>query len=241
MINYKLVIKYIGTRYYGWQRQPKHISIQQVIEDNLESLFKERIRLIASGRTDAGVHALGQVANFKVKHHRKPRTVLDFLNANLPRDISILDVEEVPLSFSARFSAKGKSYLYKINTFPDPFLYGFSWYISKDIDILKLNQALELIRSYKNLVSLSKKGDYLREEIDIREINVRYDGTVIDIEITASHFLRHMVRKIVAHSVQVGIGGLSLEELRSIIEAKDSTKGIFIAPPKGLYLKEVYY
>ncbi len=241
MINYKLVIKYIGTRYHGWQRQPKHISVQQVIEDQLEKLFKQKIRLIAAGRTDAGVHALGQVANFKVSHHRKPETVLNFLNANLPRDISIVSVEEVPLSFNARFSAKGKSYIYKIHQFPDPFLYGLSWYIAKDINILKLNQALELIKGYKNLISLAKKGDYLREEVDIREIRVKYDGSVINIEITASHFLRNMVRKIVAHSVHVALGSLSIENLKEIIEAKDPTKGIYIAPPEGLYLKEVYY
>lgn len=241
MINYKLTIKYIGTRYHGWQRQPKHISIQQVIEEQLEKLFKQKIRLIAAGRTDAGVHALGQVANFKVNHHRKPETILNFLNANLPRDISIVSVEEVPLSFNARFSAKGKSYLYKIHQFPDPFLYGFSWYISKKLDILKLNQALEIIKQHKNLISLAKKGDYLREEIDIREIRIKYDGVHINIEISASHFLRNMVRKIVAHSVHVALGSLSLQQLEEIIKAKDPAKGIYTAPPEGLYLKEVYY
>ena len=241
MFNYKLTIKYIGTRYHGWQRQPNHITVQQVIEENLEKLFKERIRLIASGRTDAGVHALGQVANFKVKHHRKPETILNFLNANLPRDIGITSVEEVPLSFNARFSAKGKTYLYKIHQFPDPFLYGFSWYISKDIDILKMSEALSLIKNYKNLISLAKKGEYLREEVEIRELRMKYDGEHIEIEITASHFLRNMVRKIVAHAVHVGIGSISVEDLKNIIEAKDPTKGLFIAPPEGLYLKQVYY
>ncbi len=241
MHNYKLTVKYIGTKYHGWQRQPKHITVQQVIEEELEKLFKERIRLIGSGRTDAGVHALGQVANFKVKHHRKTETILNFLNASLPKDISVTSVEEVPLSFNARFSAKGKTYLYKIYRFPDPFMYGFGWFISKDIDIGKVHQALELIRGCKNLTSLAKKGEYLREDVDIREIRLKYDGFLITIEITASHFLRGMVRKIVAHAVHVGLGTITLDELKEIIEAKDPSKGIYIAPPEGLYLKEVYY
>ena len=239
--NYKLTISYIGTNYFGWQRQPKHISVQQVIEETLEKLFNEKIRLIASGRTDAGVHALGQVANFKTVSYRKPEEIYKYLNAMLPRDIGIKKVEEVPLSFNARFSAKGKTYFYRIYTKPDPFLYGFGWYISKRLDILKMNEALFVIKNAKSLLSLSKKGSYTREHIDLRELFLRYDGNIIEIEITASHFLRYMVRKIVGHTVQVGLGSLSLEELKEILEAKDPTKGIYIAPPQGLFLKEVYY
>ncbi len=239
--NYKLTISYVGTRYYGWQRQPKHISVQQVIEEALEILFKEKIRLIASGRTDAGVHALGQVANFKTDLHRETGEIYKFLNATLPRDIAIKKVEEVPLSFNARFSAKGKTYLYRIYIEPDPFLYGFGWYISRKLDILKMIEALEIIKNSKKLLSLSKKGNYLREQVEIRELFLRYNGKIIEIEVTASHFLRYMVRKIVGHTVQVGLGSLSLEELKEILEANDPTKGIYIAPPEGLFLKEVYY
>jgi tRNA pseudouridine38-40 synthase len=239
--NYKLVISYIGTRYYGWQRQPNHISVQQVLEEALEVLFKEKIRLIGSGRTDAGVHALGQVANFKTNTYRKPQEVYKYLNATLPRDIAVKKVEEVPLSFNARFSAKGKTYIYRIYTKPDPFLYGFGWYISKKLDILKMIEALEIIKNTKNLLSMSKKGNYLREQVDIRELYLRFDGKVLEIEITASHFLRYMVRKIVGHTVQVGLGSLSLEELKEILKSNDPTKGIYIAPPEGLFLKEVYY
>ncbi len=239
--NYKLTISYIGTNYYGWQRQPKHITVQQVIEEALEVLFKEKIRLIASGRTDAGVHALGQVANFKTDSYRKPEEIYKYLNATLPRDIAIKKVEEVPLSFNARFSAKGKTYFYRIYTKPDPFLHGFGWYISKRLDILKMLQALDLIKNTKKLLALSKKGNYLREQVEIRELHLRYDGKIIEIEITASHFLRYMVRKIVGHTVQVGLGSLSIEELREILESNDPAKGIYIAPPEGLFLKEVYY
>jgi len=161
--NYKLVIRYIGTRYHGWQRQPKHITVQQVLEEKLRELFKEKIILIASGRTDAGVHALGQVANFKTFSYRKPDEIKKYLNATLPRDIAIMSAQEVPLSFNARFSAKGKTYFYRIYTKPDPFLYGFGWYLSKKLNIKKMEEALELIKKYRDLKSLSKKGEYLRD------------------------------------------------------------------------------
>ncbi|ACO03530.1 MAG TPA: tRNA pseudouridine(38-40) synthase TruA [Persephonella sp.] len=239
--NYKLVIMYIGKNYHGWQKQPKHRTVQGVLEEKLKVLFKEDIVLIGSGRTDAGVHALGQVANFKTISYRKPEEIYRYLNATLPRDISVKSVEEVPLSFHARFSAKGKTYIYRIYTKPDPFLHGFGWYISKKLDLKGMLEALEIVKKSKDLRSLSKKGEYLREDVEIRELSMTYDGKIIEIQITASHFLRYMVRKIVGHVVQIGLGSLSIQEFENIIEAKDPTKGLFIAPPEGLFLKEVYY
>ncbi|WP_457621564.1 tRNA pseudouridine(38-40) synthase TruA [Persephonella sp.] len=239
--NYKMVLMYIGKNYHGWQKQPKHRSIQGTLEDKLKILFNENISVIGSGRTDAGVHALGQVANFKTQTYKKAEEIYRYLNATLPRDISVRSVEEVPLSFHARFSAKGKTYLYRIYTRPDPFLHGFGWYVSKKLDLKKMLDALDIVKKSSDLRSLSKKGEYLREDVEIREINLVYDGKIIEIQITASHFLRYMVRKIVGHVVQIGLGSLSIEEFKTIIEAKDPTKGLFIAPPEGLFLKEVYY
>ncbi len=241
MFNYKLIIRYIGTNYHGWQRQKNQISIQEVIEKRLEHIFKEKIRLIASGRTDAGVHALAQVANFKAKKHKRTDEILKYLNATLPRDISILSVENVHLTFNSRFDAKGKMYLYKIHLFPDPFLYNLSWYIPFNIDYKKLNEALFLIKDSKNLLSMAKKGEYLRKDVKIREINLYFDGKILKIEISASHFLRYMVRKIVGHSVRVASNSISIEQLKEILEKNDPSAGKFLAPPEGLYLKEVYY
>ena len=241
MFNYKLLIKYIGTNYYGWQRQKNHISVQETIEKKLEHFFKERIRLIASGRTDAGVHALGQVANFKVKRYKKTTEILKYLNSTLPRDISIISVEEVHLNFNSRFDAKGKTYLYKVHLFPDPFLYNLSWYVRYKLDYKRLKDALELIHNTKNLLSMAKKSEYLREDVKIREINLKFDGLHLEIEITASHFLRYMVRKIVGHSVKVATNSISLEDLKIILSKNDPSAGKFLAPPEGLYLKEVYY
>ncbi|WP_297889478.1 tRNA pseudouridine(38-40) synthase TruA [Sulfurihydrogenibium sp.] len=239
--NYKLTISYIGTRYSGWQRQKNAIGIQQIIEELLEKLFKEKITLIASGRTDAGVHALNQVANFKTSFHKSPNTIYSYLNAKLPRDICIKKVEEVDISFHARFSAKGKTYLYRIYTKPDPFLYGRGWYFDKKLDIVRMLEAIEVLKKYRDLSALAKDGDYKRKEIDLREIKIFYDGKILDIEITASHFLRNLVRRIIGHLVAIGRGSLTVEEFEEILKSKNPSKGKFLAPPEGLYLKEVYY
>lgn len=239
--NYLLKISYLGINYFGWQKQPNKPTIQQFLEDKLSILFKENIKLIGSGRTDAKVHALGQVANFKVSRYRSPNEIYRYLNATLPRDISVLSVKEVPLNFHARFSAKGKTYLYKIYTKHDPFLVDRAWYISRDFSVEKILKALDLIKNSDCLISLSKGDRVVKRKVDIRDIKLKFDGKVLDIEITASHFLRYMVRKIIGHSIQVGFGKLSLEKLSEILKSREPTKAIFIAPPEGLYLKEVYY
>jgi tRNA pseudouridine38-40 synthase len=239
--NYKITVAYIGTRYNGWQRQKNGIGIQQIIEDHLEKLFNEKITLIASGRTDAGVHALNQVANFKTFSYKSTKAIYSYLNAKLPRDISVKKVEEVDLNFNARFSSKGKTYLYRIYTKPDPFLYKRGWYFDKKLDIVKMIEAVEVLKKYKDLSSLAKEENYRRKEIDLREIKILYDGKILDIEITASHFLRNLVRRIVGHLVAIGKGSLTIEDFEEIIKSKNPSKGKFLAPPEGLYLKEVYY
>lgn len=239
--NYKLTISYLGTKYAGWQRQPNQLTIQQVIEDNLEVIIKDKVRIHASGRTDAGVHAYGQVAHFKIKKYIEPEKIKRYLNATLPKDIAIKECKQVPLKFHARFSAKGKSYIYKIYKHPDPFLYKRAWYISQDLDILKIKEAVDLIKNSPNLIALSKKGEYLREDVDLREFSFKYDGFLLEFELSASHFLRYMVRKIIGHVIHVGTGRIDLNTLKEIIDSKDPTKALFLAPPEGLYLKEVYY
>jgi tRNA pseudouridine38-40 synthase len=240
-VNYYLKIAYLGTNYFGWQKQPNKPTIQQVIEDKLEILFKHKVKLIGSGRTDAKVHALGQVANFKTDLDRKPVEIYKYLNATLPRDIAILDVKKVPLNFHSRFSARGKTYLYKIYTKPNPFLINRAWYISRDFDITKIIDALKVIKDSDCKISMSKGEIKTKRKVEIRDIKLKFDGDIVDIEITASHFLRYMVRKIIGHAIQVGFGRLSIEDLKDILNSKDQTRAIYIAPPEGLYLKEVYY
>lgn len=240
-MNYKLTTSFIGSAYNGWQRQKNGVGVQQVIEDQLYRLFNMKITLIGCCRTDAGVHALKHVSNFKVEKYKNPLEIKKFLNATLPRDISVLDVEEVDDSFNARFSAKGKTYLYIIYTQPDPFLYGRAWFFPKSFSLSLLVEAVNTIRNSKSLTSMSKKGEYIRENIDLRDINLKFDGKVINIEVTASHFLRGMVRFIVGHIMAVARESLSLLELKKLLDQQSPSNSKFIAPPEGLYLKDVYY
>ncbi|MCX7760959.1 MAG: tRNA pseudouridine synthase A [Hydrogenothermaceae bacterium] len=239
--NYKLTTSFLGTKYNGWQRQKNGIGIQQVIEDRLERFFKQKITVIGCCRTDSGVHALKHVSNFKTKKGIEPADIKRFLNATLPRDISVLDVEKVNEKFHARFDAKGKTYIYKVYTKPDPFLFGRGWYFDKKFDLVKILEGVEVLKRHKNLISIAKKGEYLREEIDLRELKIRFDGTVLEFHITASHFLRGLVRGIVGHLMAIGRGSLDLEEFDKILAYKDPEKGKFSAPAEGLFLKDIYY
>lgn len=240
-MNYMVITSFLGTAYNGWQRQENGIGIQQVIEERLERIFKTKTRLIGCCRTDAGVHALKHVSNFKANLYIEPFKIKKFLNATLPRDISVLDVKMVDDKFNARFDAKGKTYKYLVYTKPNPFLFGRGWYFDKRFDILKLLNGIEILKKYRNLISISKKGEYIREDTDIREIKVRFDGSTLEFEITASHFLRGLVRGIVGHLMAIGRGSLSLEEFDRILQQKDPEKGKYSAPAQGLFLKDVYY
>jgi len=239
--NYMLKISYLGTNYFGWQVQPNRPTIQGEIEEKLEILFKKKIRVIGSGRTDAKVHALGQVANFKVDTLYPLDKLFKYLNSTLPRDIAIQDIRLVPQNFHARFSAKGKTYIYIINTKPNPFLIDRAWFIYRELDLYNVKKALDLIKNADCLIALSKGESKVKRKVELREMNFNYDGEKLVFHFTASHFLRYMVRKIVGHVIQVGLNSLSLDELRDIINSKDSTKARYIANPEGLYLKEVYY
>ncbi|MEZ0323310.1 MAG: tRNA pseudouridine(38-40) synthase TruA [Hydrogenothermaceae bacterium] len=239
--NYKLTISFLGKNYNGWQRQKNGVGVQQVIEERLERLFNQKITVIGCCRTDAGVHALKHVSNFKTVKEVDLSNIKKFLNATLPRDISVLDIEKVDESFHARFDAKGKTYIYRVYTKPDPFLFGRGWYFDKKFDLVKILEGIEILKKHKNLVSIAKKGEYLREEIDLRELKIRFNGTVLEFEITASHFLRGLVRGIVGHLMAIGRGSLDLKEFDKILTSKDPAKGRFSAPAEGLFLKEVYF
>jgi len=234
-------ISYLGTNYFGWQIQPDKPTIQGEIEKRLEIIFKEKIRIVGSGRTDAKVHAFGQVANFKTEKYIPLEKLKKFLNSTLPKDIAIKDIKFVPLNFHARFSAKGKSYIYIISTKPDPFMVNRAWFIYRELNLQSIRDALDIIKNADCLISMSKGEREIKRKVEIRELNFSYDGEKLIFKFTASHFLRYMVRKIVGHVVQIGLGSLSLKEFKDIINSKDPKKARFIANPEGLYLKEVYY
>ncbi len=245
MRNLKLTIEYDGSNYYGWQIQKDKPTIQGKLKEVLEKLLNEDIKLTGASRTDAGVHALGQVANFKTESCFPEDKLKRALNALLPHDISILNVEEVELEFDARRKAKGKKYRYRIfnRDVPSPFEFKRSWFIPYKLDIGKMVEASKFLIGTHDFRSFSKleREKNIETVRDIHSIEIEKTGNCIEISFLGRSFLRHMIRVIVATLVEVGKGKMAPEDVNHILKAKDRKLAPFLAEPYGLYLEKVYY
>jgi len=242
--NLKLIIEYEGTRYHGWQLQGELPTIQKIIEEVIFTISREESRVNSSGRTDAGVHAIGQVANF-ITHCSLPlHNLLRGMNSLLPNDIKIKDISEASADFHARFSAKSKTYLYKIDNGPVPSVFSrdYSWHIHEKLDLDKMAQAAEYLKGEHNFMSFCAAGHetktYIRQIIAAEFSQKRH---LIIFRIEASGFLKYMVRNLVGTLVYVGKGKITPECFLDIIEANDRTVAGPTAPPRGLFLESVKY
>ncbi len=247
MRNIKLTIAYDGTNYLGWQRQKSGPTIQGVLEETLARLLGHRIKLRAAGRTDAGVHALGQVANFLTTNKMPLKDLHRALNALLPKDIAIVKVEEVPIKFNAQYDAKHKTYFYQIYNHPirHPLWRLYSWWVPQKLDLEAMKACLPLFLGQKDFASFRKTGSDIRTTVrTVYSVNLKRAvgiANMLRFEISARGFLRYMVRNIVGALVEVGLHRLTPEELKQIMEAKDRSLAPPPAPPQGLFLKEVVY
>ncbi len=245
MRNIKLLIEYDGTNYLGWQVQPKGATIQGFIEDKLALLTGEPVHLIGSGRTDAGVHALGQVAHFKTKSQMDVGSIQRALNSLLPRDIVIQKVEEVEEGFHARRQSISKIYEYRIlnRNIRSPFHRGYAWHIPQTLDLEEMKKATQGLVGEHDFSSFRSVGSPTRTAVR-RVIHAEWkkggEG-LIRFEIEANGFLKQMVRAIVGTLVEVGKGKMGSEEFPEILRAKDRKKAGPTAPAHGLFLKEVKY
>jgi len=245
MQNYKLTIEYDGTDYHGWQIQAGDVTIQATIQKALSVMTKEPIILHGSGRTDAGVHALGQTASFKTSAKIPAPAYISGLNSLLPDDIVIRSCEPVDETFHARFSARRKTYRYHILNRPLPTAIGrrFSWHIRKQLDIDAMGRAAALICGQHDFKSFEGTGSPRAHTVrtvlhaDFYEKN---NGVWV-FEITADGFLRYMVRNLVGTLVDVGLSKISVDDFRRILEAKNRDAAGATAPPHGLFLVEVRY
>ena len=243
--NFKLIIQYLGTSYNGWQYQPTAPTIQNAIESAFKKILhknKQNINLIGSGRTDSGVHALGQVANIKINTNLSEKDIRNAINANLPGDIYISDCSVVDLDFNARFSANKRCYIYKIDREYTPFNNKFSWFNDNDINIDLLEKSAELILGKHNFSLLSKSNP----EITNKDCNIYFSRWNTDMNqliytIKGNRFLHHMVRYLVGSMVEVGKKNISLNEFNNLLNNESNNLSIFKAPAHGLYLKKVYY
>jgi tRNA pseudouridine38-40 synthase len=245
MRNIKLVIEYDGTNYHGWQVQPNGLTIQEVIEEKIQTMTRERARLTGSGRTDAGVHALGQVANFRTASTIPVEGFHRGLNSLLPPDIVIQCAEEVDFQFHAQYGAKRKTYRYVIlrREFPSALFRNYSWRVPVALDIRAMEEASRLLLGKQDFTSF--QGADADTEDPVREVFQtewsKKKSDLLHFTIEADGFLKHMVRNIVGTLVDVGKGRTSPEEFRRILAARDRRQAGMTAPPQGLFLVEVKY
>ena len=243
--NVKLTLEYLGTNYYGWQFIPGKPTVQGKVVEALETVLRHPVKLTGASRTDAGVHALGQVANFKTEREIELPRLQRALNGLLPPDIKVVDIEEVPEEFDARRSAKGKRYRYRIfnRSVPSPFEYRRSWFIPFELDVDSMREASRHLVGTHDFSSFYKR-DRKKEVNTVREVNeiqIERNGFTVELVFYGRSFLRHMVRVMVATLVEVGKGELPPSAVKEILEAKDRSFAPYLAPPDGLYLEKVYY
>jgi tRNA pseudouridine38-40 synthase len=244
MPNIKLIIQYDGTNYHGWQTQSNAPSIQKIMEDKLSILLNHTITLYGSGRTDAGVHALGQVANFLTDSKLKPGVIQRALNSLLPPDIVIREADEVDEKFHARYRAKSRVYQYLIwnERIPSPFFRRFTWHVTYRLDLEKMQKAALLLTGRHDFSSFqgSDRGE-TRTVREILRLEIQKKKQLILFTVEANSFLKHMVRNIVGTLVEIGKGKTDLRVLKKVIEARDRTRAGPSGPAHGLFLREVKY
>jgi tRNA pseudouridine38-40 synthase len=240
----RLVLEYDGSRYAGWQRQPDRPTIQEAVETALFELTQERVPVIGAGRTDSGVHALGQVASFRIRRQWTPREWIRGFNAKLPEDIAVRSAGIASDDFHARYAARGKLYEYRIlNRGERPAVdRAYVWHVHKPLDHAAMQRAAALLLGSHDFSSF--EGTLTDNEdpvCDLRELSVtRHEETVI-IRAYANRFLKHMVRAIVGTLAEVGHAKRSPESLETILAAKDRTVAGRTAPSHGLFLMRVDY
>ncbi len=244
--NIKLVIEYNGRRYCGWQVQPntKKKSIQKAIENVLFRLLGEKVRLIASGRTDAGVHALAQVANFHTTSKTDLGRLKLGLNGLLPRDIKISEIKEAPLSFHSRFSSKSKLYRYTIlnRGYSSPLMEGRVFFYPHSLDIQAIRRESRVLLGRHNFSSFQASlGKDKNPVKTIKKLSISRKKDFIFVDIEADGFLYNMIRNIVGTLILVGKRKLLKGDLKNILLAKDRKKAGQTAPACALCLMEVRY
>lgn len=244
MPRYFIFLKYKGTAYHGWQKQPNAKTVQQVLDEKLSLLMKENIETTGAGRTDTGVHAREFAAHFETMNvltADNPQFLYK-INSLLPYDISVYQIRKVIPEAHARFDAVSRTYEYCITTLKDPFLTDYAYYFPWPLDISKMNEASKMLFNYIDFSSFSKlHTDVKTNNCKIFEAFWNVQNHQLVFIITADRFLRNMVRAIVGTLIEVGKNKISLDEFCAIIEKKDRCAASTSAPAHGLYLTKIDY
>lgn len=243
----KLTIEYDGTRYCGWQIQHRHKgspSIQEILQKVLQTILREKVRLVASGRTDAGVHALAQVAHFKTRASFETKKLQYALNGLLPDDIIISNVADVPADFHSRFNASSKTYRYTIlnRAYPSALYRQMVCHCAYSLDINRMRATARFLAGTHDFASFRASASKVKDGVrTIKKISVKKEADFIYIDIEADGFLYNMVRSIVGTLIEVGRGRLSPQRVKEIVELKNRRLAGPTAPARGLCLMKVKY
>jgi len=242
MPNFKLKIEYDGTDFHGWQKQPGLRTVQGLIEDAVETIFRKRTPVNCAGRTDAGVHAIGQVCNFIVDTDYTAEQVGRALASYLPEDIQVRTAEEVDSGFHARFDAIGRRYVYYLRTEPTAIGRRFAHVVTYPLDVDAMRLAAGHLLGEKDFTSFTPtRSSDVPTTCHLKEVTIEKKEDVISAMFRADHFLHHMVRVIVGTLIEVGRGRIEPEHMVAILCKKDRAAAGPTIPPNGLFLVEVEY
>lgn len=241
-MNYLVDISYDGSLYHGWAVQTNNLSVQETIQKILTKIYKTKISIVGSGRTDAGVHALHQYFNFVEKsNHLNINQLTNALSQMLPKSIKLNNIKPVDDEFNARYNAKNKTYLYVINCGEfDLFKNNYVFNYNKQINLNKIKSAIKLFIGQHNFLSFSKS-DYKDTVRKINSIKLKQDKSLLKIEINGNGFLRCMVRMIVGSLIDLNENKKTLNDIKSLLNNPKKGKANIVAVAKGLYLKQVKY
>jgi tRNA pseudouridine38-40 synthase len=242
MKTFRLTIEYDGTDYIGWQFQINGRSVQEEVEKALKQILQSDIRITGGGRTDAGVHARGQVASFSVEREVEIHSLAKSINAVLPHSIIVLESSEVSIDFNARYDAKSRRYSYYISPAPTAIERNYCWQVFQKIDFELLQRCAKQIIGEHGFRSFCKVDtDFHQHRCTIHSAEWKKKDGLFVFEIKANRFLHGMVRTLVGTMVNVGRGHTKLDDFASIVDANDRSAAGMSAPAKGLFLEEILY
>lgn len=241
-LRYFIEIAYSGKNYFGWQRQPKQISVQQVLEDSLSTLLRQEIQIAGAGRTDTGVHAKQLFAHFDTYKIEDKENFIFRLNSFLPKDISVNNIFEVKDDAHARFDALEREYEYRIVIGKDPFSQDFAYQIYNKPNVEAMNEAANLLLDHKDFQCFSRsKTDVKTYYCKVVKAGWEEKENILVFTITADRFLRNMVRAIVGTLLDIGFGKITLDDFKEVLKSKNREKAGASAPPQGLCLIKIVY
>ncbi len=241
-MRYFIELSYNGKAYHGWQNQPNAISVQEVLEDALSALLKEKIVIIGAGRTDTGVHAKQMFAHFDTTIEFLLDKLKYKLNSFLPKDIAVHNIFKVIDEAHARFDAISREYIYRISLHKKVFSFNDSYYLKQELDVNKMNDAAKILFEYENFKCFSRSNtDVKTYNCNIKKAKWVFEDDELVFKIKADRFLRNMVRAIVGTMINIGTSKIEVDYLHDIIKSKDRSQAGASVPGHALYLNKIEY